>query len=71
MRTTAIDHDRWMVSRTRLGDRVCRFAYVLSSIVWTLRSTAQDNVYVLIPARFDDRSDALFCDAHERVRVAT
>ena len=71
MRTAAVDHDRRMVSRTRPCDRVCRCAYVLGGIVRALCAAAQDNVHVLVPARLDDGGDALFRDAHKRVRVAT
>jgi hypothetical protein len=71
MRTAAVDHDRRVVSRTRFGDRVCGFADVLGSKVWTFGAATEDNVHVLISTRLDDRSDALFRDAHERVRVTT
>jgi len=62
MRTVAANHDRGMMSRTRLGDRVSYFAYVPGSKVRALLTAAQDNVHVLIPTRLDDGSDALFRD---------
>lgn len=70
MRTAAINHDRRVASRTRLGDGVGCLADVLGGKVWTFCAAAQDDVHVLISARLDDGGDALFGDAHERMRVA-
>lgn len=43
---------------------------MLSGVIGALCASTEDDVYVLISARLDDGGDALFRDAHERVRIA-
>ena len=43
---------------------------MLGGEIGALRAAAEDDVHVLVSARLDDRGDALFRDAHERVRIA-
>lgn len=43
---------------------------MLGGEIGALGSPTEDDVHVLISARFDDRGDTLFGDAHEGVRIA-
>ena len=43
---------------------------MLGGEIGALRAAAEDDVHVLVSARLDDRGDALFRDAHERVWIA-
>ena len=58
------------MARTRFHDRSGGLTDVLSGKVGTFCATAQDDVQVLIPTRLDDGRNALFRNAHKRVRVA-
>lgn len=59
-----------MVLRARFRDRTRRRVDVLGGEIGALGAAAEDDVHVLVSARLDDRGDALFRDAHERVRIA-
>src|SRR6266404_6855842 len=70
MRTAAVDHDRRMILRACLRNCVRSIVDVFSRVVWTLRSTAQNDVHVLVSTCLDDRCYTLFGDTHECVGVA-
>ena len=67
--TAAIDHDGGVVLGAGLLDGRCSSLYVLLRIVWTLGTTAEDDMNVLVSASLDDRGDALLGHAHEGVRI--
>lgn len=67
--TAAVDHDRWVMLGSCLGNGLGRRLDILSRKVRARGPTTEDDVHVLVSARLDDRSKSLFRDTHERVWI--